>query len=184
MWDLPRPGIEPVSRTQLAGGFLTTGPPGKSQDFWSLTDISLTPTMHQARPHKGEDASQVPISPIKACTESDGKKNVCGQRSFKAYLQGCVKGYSSTSIWVRHSSWQGVGGEMYDSAWVSHALGMSILLPWTQTASFLLQEDQHPPWSKGSQVLTLQQKLLKIPKLTNFRGLFSHLGGTHKALPI
>jgi len=29
MWDLPRPGIEPVS-SALAGGFFTTGPPGKS----------------------------------------------------------------------------------------------------------------------------------------------------------
>ena len=30
MWDLPRPGLEPVSPT-LAGGFLTTAPPGKSR---------------------------------------------------------------------------------------------------------------------------------------------------------
>ena len=29
MWDLPGPGIEPVS-PELAGGFLTTAPPGKS----------------------------------------------------------------------------------------------------------------------------------------------------------
>ena len=29
MWDLPRPGLEPVSPA-LAGGFLTTSPPGKS----------------------------------------------------------------------------------------------------------------------------------------------------------
>ena len=28
MWDLPRPGLEPVSPA-LAGGFLTTVPPGK-----------------------------------------------------------------------------------------------------------------------------------------------------------
>ena len=28
MWDLPRPGIKPVSPA-LAGGFLTTAPPGK-----------------------------------------------------------------------------------------------------------------------------------------------------------
>ena len=28
MWDLPRPGLEPVS-SALAGGFLTTAPPGK-----------------------------------------------------------------------------------------------------------------------------------------------------------
>ena len=29
MWDLPRPGVEPVSPA-LTGGFLTTAPPGKS----------------------------------------------------------------------------------------------------------------------------------------------------------
>ena len=29
MWDLPRPGLEPVSPS-LAGGFSTTAPPGKS----------------------------------------------------------------------------------------------------------------------------------------------------------
>ena len=29
MWDLPGPGLEPVSPV-LAGGFLTTAPPGKS----------------------------------------------------------------------------------------------------------------------------------------------------------
>ena len=28
MWDLPGPGLEPVSPA-LAGGFLTTAPPGK-----------------------------------------------------------------------------------------------------------------------------------------------------------
>ena len=35
MWDLPGPGIEPVSPA-LAGGFLTTAPPGKSPlvDFY------------------------------------------------------------------------------------------------------------------------------------------------------
>ena len=33
MWDLPGPGIEPVSPA-LAGGFLTTAPPGKSKAFF------------------------------------------------------------------------------------------------------------------------------------------------------
>ena len=32
MWDLPGPGLKPMSPA-LAGGFLTTAPPGKS-DFW------------------------------------------------------------------------------------------------------------------------------------------------------
>ena len=39
MWDLPGPGIEPVSRA-LAGGFLTTGPPGKSAEL-TLFDDSI-----------------------------------------------------------------------------------------------------------------------------------------------
>ena len=30
-WDLPGPGLEPVSLA-LAGGFLTTEPPGKPKD--------------------------------------------------------------------------------------------------------------------------------------------------------
>ena len=32
MWDLPRPGLEPVSPA-LAGGFPTTAPPGKPPDL-------------------------------------------------------------------------------------------------------------------------------------------------------
>ena len=32
MWNLPGPGIEPVSPA-LAGRFSTTGPPGKSPEF-------------------------------------------------------------------------------------------------------------------------------------------------------
>ena len=37
MWDLPRPGIEPLSPA-LAGGFFTTEPPGK---LWSYFWLSL-----------------------------------------------------------------------------------------------------------------------------------------------
>ena len=35
MWDLPRPGLEPVSPA-LAGRFLTTVPPGKPRKTFSL----------------------------------------------------------------------------------------------------------------------------------------------------
>ena len=38
MWDLPRPGLEPVSPA-LAGRFSTTAPPGKPHK-WSLTNKS------------------------------------------------------------------------------------------------------------------------------------------------
>ena len=37
MWDLPGPGIEPVFPA-LAGGFLTTAPPGKSLLFFLMKD--------------------------------------------------------------------------------------------------------------------------------------------------
>ena len=33
MWDLPGPGLEPVSPA-LAGGFSTTAPPGKPPKFY------------------------------------------------------------------------------------------------------------------------------------------------------
>ena len=38
MWDLPGPGLEPVSPA-LAGGFLTTVPPGKPLTFTFLTEV-------------------------------------------------------------------------------------------------------------------------------------------------
>ena len=37
MWDLPGPGLEPVSPA-LAGGFLTTVPPGKSKPNINLVE--------------------------------------------------------------------------------------------------------------------------------------------------
>ena len=40
MWDLPGPGIEPVSAA-LVGGFLTTAPPGKSQAQYLKSNESL-----------------------------------------------------------------------------------------------------------------------------------------------
>ena len=38
-WDLPRPGLEPVSPA-LAGRFSTTAPPGKSLRFISIQEIT------------------------------------------------------------------------------------------------------------------------------------------------
>ena len=51
-WDLPGPGLEAVSPA-LAGGFLTTAPPGKSQKSPSLkrrefTHCNLHPLVYQA----------------------------------------------------------------------------------------------------------------------------------------
>ena len=38
MWDLPRQGIEPVS-SALAGGFLTTAPPGKPRYYLFIVNL-------------------------------------------------------------------------------------------------------------------------------------------------
>ena len=42
MWDLPRPGLEPVF-SAMAGGFLTTAPPGKPHDKFFMYVISFNP---------------------------------------------------------------------------------------------------------------------------------------------
>ena len=41
MWDLPGPGLEPMSPA-LAGGFLTTEPPGNSQDIEFYQTLSTS----------------------------------------------------------------------------------------------------------------------------------------------
>ena len=41
MWDLPGPGLKPVSPA-LAGGFLTTAPPGTSNKYILFTAVSNT----------------------------------------------------------------------------------------------------------------------------------------------
>ena len=40
MWDLPGPGLEPMSPA-LAGGFLTTAPPGKPQTSFFFIPLAL-----------------------------------------------------------------------------------------------------------------------------------------------
>ena len=44
MWDLPRPGLEPVSPA-LAGGFLTTAPPGKPKVLFLTLVLNETFTL-------------------------------------------------------------------------------------------------------------------------------------------
>ena len=48
MWDLPRPGLEPTYPA-LAGGFLTTAPPGKSQ-IQTLNSLKHTRFFHPHSP--------------------------------------------------------------------------------------------------------------------------------------
>ena len=47
MWDLPRPGLEPVSPT-LAGGFLTSVPPGKPPQSLKVLKPVLWPGIWSA----------------------------------------------------------------------------------------------------------------------------------------
>ena len=51
MWDLPRPGLEPVSPA-LAGRFSTTAPPGKPLVFLMNLNLSkslYSPSLHSCR---------------------------------------------------------------------------------------------------------------------------------------
>ena len=45
MWNLPGPGLEPMSPA-LAGGFLTTAPPGKPYAYFLQLSTSLTPSVN------------------------------------------------------------------------------------------------------------------------------------------
>ena len=65
MWDPPRPGIEPMSFA-LAGGFLTTGPPGKSLDtifIHSHTCVCMAES--HCSPHKAITTLLIDYSPQK-----------------------------------------------------------------------------------------------------------------------
>ena len=50
MWDLPGSGIEPMSPA-LAGGFFTTGPPGKPQNVKGLNPFNTTVFCMYNGPH-------------------------------------------------------------------------------------------------------------------------------------
>ena len=58
MWDLPRPGLEPMSPA-LAGGFLTTAP-GNPQDFFFKTDTTLLQISKSGFPNKNDLSAALP----------------------------------------------------------------------------------------------------------------------------
>ena len=60
MWDLPRPGLEPVSPA-LAGGFSTTAPPGKPN---TLQFYSLVIPQERDKKNIKEDLMQTPITKL------------------------------------------------------------------------------------------------------------------------
>ena len=61
MWDLPRPGLEPVLPAS-AGRFLSTGPPGKS--LTQLLKPTIIPVIHMSK-----HMAQKYLSFGSACTE-------------------------------------------------------------------------------------------------------------------
>ena len=56
MWDLPRPGLEPVSPA-LAGRFSTTAPPGKLR--CTFLEETLQPLFYKMRKLKLKEAKQL-----------------------------------------------------------------------------------------------------------------------------
>ena len=61
MWDLPRPGVEPMSPT-LVGGFFTTEPPGKPPGGVLISDLNEGSRLvdHPGRWHEtGRDSEWV-----------------------------------------------------------------------------------------------------------------------------
>ena len=68
MWDLPRPGLEPVSPA-LAGRFSTTAPPGKPQTT-SLCGLPCIPPAHDQKIHS---LNKCLLSPY--CMQGSGGKH-------------------------------------------------------------------------------------------------------------
>ena len=60
MWNLPESGIEPLSPA-LAGGFLTTGPPGKSYLDISVSRDSLNKAEEANFPTESSTTSRFQI---------------------------------------------------------------------------------------------------------------------------
>ena len=87
MWDLPRPGLEPMSPA-LAGGFLTTAPPGKSlvSSFvvfvflWGVLNHRNTWLRILALPFPFYPCMKVLVLPTASCPRNiSGRDKPCGQ---------------------------------------------------------------------------------------------------------
>ena len=92
MWDLPRPGLEPVSPA-LAGRFSTTAPPGKPQNscFYGLT--SYTSARGEGGLGKGEG-----LAPGWRCCSHGPGTSAEGQGPRDVVIGSSVPTESSMSI--------------------------------------------------------------------------------------
>ena len=72
MWDLPRPGLEPVSPA-LAGGFSTTAPPGKPT-LHILKHLAGLPSGRVPPPSKAVFSLDVPFPGLAGYFQSNGQK--------------------------------------------------------------------------------------------------------------
>ena len=78
MWDLPGPGIEPESLA-LAGGFLTTGPPGKSLKIHFKNGYWMPSMSHWLRPWEHSNMKDAKSSvPWKLQRQPSGKGHSVG----------------------------------------------------------------------------------------------------------
>ena len=76
MWDLPGPGLEPMSPA-LAGGFLTTAPPGKAHSVILLMCVHIHTHMHKLLCFLLEFGSVTPYeSPECVVTDSSLRRGV------------------------------------------------------------------------------------------------------------
>ena len=96
MWDLPGPGLEPASPA-LAGGFLTTVPPGKSLDSFSCWHLHLSVTHDASKPFL------TPLVSLIAHLQSIAKYSQLHFIPFPSHIQTSTVfhlGMTRTSCWV------------------------------------------------------------------------------------
>ena len=89
MWDLPRPGLEPVSPA-LAGRFLTTAPPGKSLISF-LTVLNVMPLQEPQGTQLAQQQQNGPCSfevkQFLECAQNQGDLKLC--EGFSEVLKQC-----------------------------------------------------------------------------------------------
>ena len=116
MWDLPRPGIEPMSPA-LAGRFLTTVPPGKSPGWLLITEAwEPLPGFRPLWPGPPCSSTQISLSEHRQflhhalCTHSPRTGGSQGQTDLgRAWglrtWGGTRRGAGKPAVWGRPSSW-------------------------------------------------------------------------------